>query len=97
MIRGLGPALTSFGIAGALADPLLTVHQTNEQGNDRVIATNDNWKDTQQASLDATGLPPTNDAESAIIITRPVGSTTAIVQGKNGGMGIALLEVYHLP
>jgi len=96
VVRGLGPALTSFGVAGALADPLLTLHQTDEQGNDRVIATNDNWKDTQQASLNATGLAPTKDAEAAIMLTLPPGNYTAVLGGAGRSTGIGLIEVYDL-
>ena len=96
VVRGLGPTLTSFGIAGALADPLLTLHQTDEQGNDRVIATNDNWKETQEGSINATSLAPTNDAEAAIILSLPPGNYTAVLTGARGSTGIGLIEVYDL-
>jgi hypothetical protein len=96
VVRGLGPTLTSFGIAGVLADPLLTLHQTDEQGNDRIIATNDNWKDSQQASINATGLAPVNDAEAAIILLLPPGNYTAVLTGARRSTGIGLIEVYDL-
>jgi len=56
----------------------------------------DNWKDFQQAEIQATGLAPSNDAESAIVTALPPGAYTAIVAGKNGGTGVALAEVYDL-
>jgi len=90
LIRAIGPSLTQFGISDALADP--TVRLFNANGV--VIGSNDNWKDTQQAEIQATGNPPTNDLESAILITLPPGGYTAIVTGKNGGIGVGLVEVF---
>ena len=57
---------------------------------------NDNWRDTQAAAIIATGLPPTNDLESAILVTLDPGAYTAIVKGKNNTTGVALVEVYDL-
>jgi hypothetical protein len=93
IVRALGPTLSQFGVANVLADPVLDVRDA--QGNS--LATNDNWKDTQQAEIQASGKAPPNDKESAIIIVRPAGNTTAIVSGKGGTTGNALVEVYILP
>ncbi len=57
---------------------------------------NDNWKDTQQAQIQATGRAPPNDFESAILQVLPPGNYTAILSGKNGTTGIGLVEVYDL-
>ena len=57
---------------------------------------NDNWRDTQEAQIKASGIPPTNDLESAIDITLPPGSYTGIILGKGGSTGIGLIEVYDL-
>jgi len=57
---------------------------------------NDNWRDTQEAEIIATGLAPTNDLESAIVVTLAPGQYTAIVKGKNNTSGVALVEVYDL-
>lgn len=92
VIRALGPSLTAQGIAGALADPVLQVFDANGFG----IAQNDNWKDTQQTEIEATGIPPPDDLESAVAISLPPSSYTAIVAGKNNGTGIGLVEVYDL-
>lgn len=92
IIRAIGPSLTQFGVSDALSDPTLELHD----GNGVRITTNDNWKDTQQAEIEATGLPPSNDLESAIVATLPSGAYTAIVAGKGGTTGVALVEVYNL-
>ena len=92
LVRALGPSLIPFGISGALADPTLELLNANGA----LIMSNDNWKDTQQAEIQATGIPPLNDAESAIVATVSPGNYTAIVAGKNNSAGIGLVEVYKL-
>src|ERR1044071_5825359 len=57
---------------------------------------NDNWRDTQQDEIMATGIPPTNDLESAIVANLAPGAYTAIVSGKNNTSGVALVEAYDL-
>jgi hypothetical protein len=42
-------------------------------------------------------MAPQNDFEAAIVTTLPPGAYTAIVAGKDGGTGVAVAEVYHLP
>src|SRR3984893_1413914 len=80
IMRGIGPSLQSKGIRNFLADPTLELHDHTGA----IIARNDNWKDTQQAVIQATGLAPTNDLESAIVATLAPGNYTAILRGKNG-------------
>jgi len=89
LIRAIGPSLP---VSGSLADPLLELH--NADGS--ILATNDNWRDTQEAEIEATGIPPTNDAESAIISTLDPGNYTAIVRGVGNTGGVALVEAYGL-
>jgi hypothetical protein len=93
IVRALGPTLSQFGVANVLADPVLDVRDV--QGTS--LVTNDNWKDAQQAEIQASGKAPPNDNESAIIIVRPPANTTAIVSGKGGTTGNALVEAYILP
>lgn len=98
LIRAIGPSLA---VDGKLADPILEV----DDSSGAMLATNDNWADAPdpQAIIDTT-IPPSNDLESALLITLdPVdpavkgsGQYTAIVTGKNGGTGIALVEAYDL-
>ena len=92
LVRAIGPSLAQHGITNPLQDPTLELHN----GNGALIAFNDNWKDTQQAQIQATGLQPTNDNESAILRTLPPGNYTAVVRGKNNTIGVALVEVYGL-
>ena len=93
VIRGLGPSLTAAGVVGALADPTLELHD----GDGAIVMSNDNWRDTQQCELKDTGIPPQDDLESAMIVTLPTGSYTAIVAGKDGVTGVGLVELYRLP
>ena len=58
--------------------------------------TNDNWRDDQESEITATGLMPTDDAESAILTTLSFGGYTAIVRGVANTTGVGLVEVYHL-
>ena len=93
VVRAIGPSLlTQFQIQGALADPTLSLFDTNGT----MIASNDNWKDTQQAQIQTTGLAPTDDRESAIPATLPSGSYTIILRGQNGTTGLGLVEVFDL-
>jgi len=92
LIRALGPTLTDFGVAGALADATLELHD----GNGALIAQNDNWKSTQQAVIQSSGYAPPRDAEAAIFATLQPGNYTAIVRGENNTTGVALVEVYNI-
>src|SRR5437588_3324441 len=93
LVRALGPSLASAGIATPLANPTLSLRDAN--GN--IIANNDNWKDSQQADIAATGKAPSNDLESAVLALLAPGNYTAIVAGKNATTGVAVVELYSLP
>jgi hypothetical protein len=95
IVRALGP---SIPVAGALGDPTLELHD----GSGTLIASNDNWKtrpdgSSQQAEIEASTIPPTNDLESALVRTLQPGNYTIVVRGKNNTTGIGLVEAYHLP
>jgi hypothetical protein len=94
VVRGLGPTLAQppFNVPNVLANPFLDLRDA--QGT-RVLA-NDNWKSTQQAQIQSTGLAPPNDTESAILATLTPGNYTAILSGTNNMTGNALVEVYAL-
>lgn len=89
IVRAIGPSLP---LAGALADPDLELHD----GNGALVASNDNWRSTQEAEIIATGIPPTNDLESAIVQSLTPGNYTAIVRGVNNTTGVGLVEAYAL-
>ena len=92
LLRAIGPSLSGSGIANLLADPTMDLH-----GPAGFIAvTNNNWRETQEAEIIATGIPPTNDLESAIAVTLQPGAYTAIVKGTGDTSGVALVEVYDL-
>jgi hypothetical protein len=91
IIRGIGPSLANSGIQEALANPILELHQGNLD-----IGSNDNWKDTQQAEIEASTLAPGDDLESAIVATLAPGAYTAVLRGKNDTIGVGLIEVYDL-
>ena len=92
IVRALGPSLTAKGVANALGDPVLELH--NSRGN--LIFRNDNWKDTQEQWIRDSLIPPTNDRESAIVASLVPGAYSAIVRGKNNSTGVALVEAYDL-
>jgi hypothetical protein len=97
LVRALGPSLTNSGVAGALGDPTLELHD----GNGATIASDDDWKtrpdgSSQQAEIEATTLAPGNDLESALVRSLPPGNYTAIVRGINNSTGVGLVEIYNL-
>jgi hypothetical protein len=92
IVRAIGPSLTRYNIVDVLADPVLELHGPGTF----VTITNNNWRDTQQGVIEATGLPPTNDFESAIVANLAPGAYTAIVRGNGNTSGVALVEVYDL-
>jgi N-acetylneuraminic acid mutarotase len=96
LFRALGPTLSAFNVPGVLADPTLELHTTDNMGHDVVVATNDNWKESQQSAIVATGEAPPNDLESAILRTLAPGNYTVIVRGKNNETGVALVDAYHV-
>lgn len=92
VVRALGPSLTEFGVANALANPTLELRDANGV----VIQSNDNWKDSQRTEIEATGLQPPLDPESAVLSTLGPGAYTAIVAGQGDLTGVGLVEVYRL-
>jgi hypothetical protein len=91
IIRGIGPSMTSMGVPGVVSDPILRLFGPTGDP----IGVNDNWQDTQQAEIQATGLAPLDSRESAIVATLQPAAYTASVAGTNGN-GVGLIEVYDL-
>ena len=94
VVRGIGPSLTAFGVANALADPTLELRDSNGA----LLISNNDWQDNpiQAAELIAAGLAPTHQLESGIVMTLPPGLYTALLAGLNNGTGVGLVEVYDL-
>jgi Fibronectin type III domain len=92
IVRAIGPSLTAVGVAGALSDPVLELHDV--QGS--LIFQNDDWRSDQEQQIIDSTVPPSSDKEAAIVATLPPGAYTAIVHGSGGTTGVALVEIYSL-
>jgi hypothetical protein len=92
MLRALGPSLAQAGVSDTLADPTLDIFDSNGTR----LASNDNWSSGQFYEIVNTALTPRDYREAAVIMTLPPGAYTAIVRGKNGTSGVALVELYNL-
>jgi len=97
LIRGIGPALTNFGITGALADPSLTIYQEG-----KVISTNEGWASsaaiaTAAIQTGAFALPAGSKDASVLITLNPGAYTAQIKSAKNASSGVALIEIYEVP
>jgi hypothetical protein len=90
IVLATGPSLAAFGLTGVLEDPVLELYQ-----GDTLIASNDNWKIPAQAEIEATGIKPSHDLESALVRTLAPGAYTAIVRGTNG-TGVGTVQLYDL-
>jgi hypothetical protein len=89
--RAIGPSLTTLGVPDTLQDPILELH--NMSGT---LVSNDNWRDGQPAQIQALGLAPGDERESAIFTMLPAGTYSAVVRGANNTEGNALVEVYNI-
>jgi hypothetical protein len=92
IVRAIGPSLTNLGVAGALSNPILELH--NSDGS--LIFQNDDWRSDQEQQIIDTTIPPSDDREAAIVATLPPGNYTAIVRGYDNAIGVALVEIYDL-
>ena len=101
IVRAIGPSLAPFGIADALANPTLEIHDATGA----TIATNDDWQTTQvgglitgdqSAEISASQLAPSNDLESAIIANLAPGSYTAVVRGLGNTTGTGVVDAYDI-
>ena len=96
LIRAIGPALSNFGVEGAISDPKLTVFS-----GQTVLAVNDNWgsagdsTELAEAFRTAGGFAlPSGSADAALIVRLPAGPFTIKVEGASGQTGIGLVEIY---
>ena len=95
LFRALGPSIQSNGtpVPGTLQNPTLEVYDSNGT----LLRSNDDWKDAPNKSeIELTGLAPSNDRESAVLLPLAPGNYTSVVRGVNGTTGIALAEAYKL-
>ena len=101
LVRGVGPTLAAYGVGAPVADPLLTLY---DQGTGAPIARDDDWSASDSAAeartaATATGAfaLPEGSRDAAVVVDLPSGIYTAVVEGKNGGTGTALVEAYEVP
>src|SRR4051812_46673885 len=92
IVRAMGPSLTNAGVPDALANPTIELHDNTGA----IIASNDNWKSTQKAEIEATGVAPKNDFEAAIVKTLAPGAYTAVMRGAGDTTGVGIVEVFDL-
>lgn len=87
VVRGIGPSLTEFGVPNVLDNPQLELRDNTGT----LIRSNNDWMDdpTQAQLIQAAGLAPTNNLESAIYETLAPGTYTALLSGVGGGTGVA--------
>jgi len=92
MIRAMGPSLTAAGVSPALANPSVALFAGGTQ-----LASNDDWKtNANVADITASGVAPTDDLESVLLIRLEPGAYTTVVSGVGGTTGIGLVEVYEI-
>ena len=90
VVRARGPSLSTLGLAGTLADPVLRLFMGQTP-----IATSDNWTTASNAAaLLASGFAPADSREAAILITLDPGAYTAIVTGAGNTTGVGIVEVF---
>lgn len=101
LVRAIGPSLGQFGVADALANPTLEIRD----GSGALVAMNNDWKMTQtgglitgdqSADLSASGVAPTNDFESAVIVALEPGSYTAVVRGAGNATGTGVVDAFDI-
>jgi hypothetical protein len=91
-VRAIGPTLSQSGVVNAISDPTLELHDANGG-----VTTNDDWQAGANHDSIPLSLQPQDGRESAIYTTLSPGSYTAIVRGKAGATGVAVVEAYNLP
>jgi hypothetical protein len=98
IVRGIGYSLRAQGISNPLSDPTLTVYN----GDQQVVATNDDWISSANAETIASyHLDPPNSIESALYLTLDPGRYTAVMQSFSNPTqppttGVGLVELYDL-
>ena len=100
LIRGIGPGLGAFGVAGALSDPVLTL--TTSAG--AAVASNDDWgRSANVTEIAAAAMQVgafslgASSKDAAMLVTLQPGSYTALVSGAGGASGVALVEIFEVP
>jgi hypothetical protein len=104
LVRGVGPALTSFGITNALPDPSLTIFNAAGQA----VFTNNDWSAPIAGAATAAELATAatragafalsaNSRDAALLVQLDPGAYTAVVSDTSGATGVSLVEVHEVP
>lgn len=102
LVRAVGPGLSQFGVSGVLAQPVLSIYDSNGD----LIAINVGWSSggsaeavaVADAAVATGGFPlAPGSADCGLLLLLPPGSYTAQVTGVGDSTGIALVEVYQVP
>jgi kumamolisin len=98
LIRGVGPALTGFSVAGALAMPMITLLDSGGA----TIESNTGWEtNTNTAQITAVSQQvgafafTPGSADSAMLANLTPGQYTVELAGVGSTTGVALVEVYE--
>lgn len=98
ILRATGGSLRSVGLTNVLEDPTIKVYDANHN----VIATNDDWISSADASTIASyHLDPSNSIESAVYLNLVPGAYSAVVESFSSSTqpattGIGVVEIYDL-
>lgn len=108
LVRGIGPALTGFGVSGALSDSTVKVFHGST-----LVAQNDDWgtplatpggaAPSSGADVAAAGTAtgafnlPAGSKDAALVVLLVPGAYSAVVSGAGDGTGAGLVEVYEIP
>jgi probable HAF family extracellular repeat protein len=97
LLRGVGPALSNFGVASPLSDPKIAVFRDNS-----IMASNDDWGNAYMmpsivaAEMFGGAYPLTDNSKDAALVTEfQPGNYTFHVSATNSERGIALAEIYE--
>jgi hypothetical protein len=94
VVMARGPSLVPHGITNPLMNPKLQLVRSSDQST---VAINDDFGTAANlAALEASGFVPADAREAAILVELPPGGYTAIVSGADGGIGVAILEVFEV-
>ena len=92
VVRARGPSLIPFGITNALQNPTLRLVRSSDNAN---LAINDNWVDAPNAAqISSSGFAPSENLESAIMMTLPPGAYSAVLSGVSNTTGVGIMEVF---
>ncbi len=104
LVRGVGPALTPFGITNALPDPSLTIFNAAGQA----VFSNNDWSTPAAGAASAAELATAatragaialsaNSRDAALLVQLDPGAYTAVVSDASGATGVSLVEVHEVP